>query len=311
MIDIVSLATPSTTQEINLMQQFLLQKNIESNFFNLNSLTTSQINPHSFSTSSAQNRFSQFQQACLSSKSSIIWCSRGGYGSSDILPLLAKMPKPPQKKLFIGYSDLTNIANFIVKHWQWPVLMAPMLNCLIKQKVSQNSLEKLFTFLNNKKNKLTYNINYLAGKKTNNPLSGKLVGGCLSVLSASFGTNYQLDFYRKIILLEDINEEGEKLDRYFTQLLHIFNNTKYLPKAIILGNFTQNFNEIQIKNVNFAINNFANNLQKYHPNILLLQESSNVLGHSYEMLPIVLGEKITIHLQNSTLKQKFYYEASL
>ena len=221
------------------------------------------------------------------------------------------MPKPPQKKLFIGYSDLTNIANFIVKHWQWPVLMAPMLNCLIKQKVSQNSLEKLFTFLNNKKNKLTYNINYLAGKKTNNPLSGKLVGGCLSVLSASFGTNYQLDFYRKIILLEDINEEGEKLDRYFTQLLHIFNNTKYLPKAIILGNFTQNFNETQIKNVNFAINIFANNLQKYHPNILLLQESSNVLGHSYEMLPIVLGEKITIHLQNSTLKQKFYYEASL
>jgi len=311
MIDIISLSTPSTIEEINLMQQFLLQKNIESNFFNLTSLASSQINNHSFTNSSIQSRFSQFQQACLNPKSSIIWCSRGGYGSSDILPLLAKMPKPQQKKIFIGYSDLTNIANFIIKYWQWPVLMAPMLNCLIKQKVSQNSLEKLFTFLNNKKNKLTYNINYLAGKKTDHPINGKLVGGCLSVLLASFGTNYQPDFYRKIILLEDINEEGEKLDRYFTQLLHVFNSTKYLPKAIILGNFTQNFNDTQIKNVNFAINNFAINLQKYHPNILLLQESSNVLGHSYEMLPIILGEKITIHLKNSVLKQKFYHETSL
>ena len=311
MIDIISLATPSTTQEIQLMQQFLLQKNINNNFFNLNQLSTSQTNQNSFATTSAQNRFSQFQQACLNQQSSIIWCTKGGYGSSDILPFLAKMPKPQQKKLFIGYSDITNIANFIVKNWQWPVLMAPMLNCIIKQKVSQNSIEKLFTFLSNKKNKISYDINYLCGKKINNPVSGKLVGGCLSVLSASFGTNYQLDFYRKIILLEDINEEGEKLDRYFTQLLHIFNNTKYLPKAIILGSFTQNFNDIQIKNVNSAINNFANNLQKYQPNILLLQESNNVLGHSYAMLPIVLGEKITIHLEKSMLKQKFYYETSL
>jgi muramoyltetrapeptide carboxypeptidase len=311
MIDIISLATPSTTQEITLMQQFLLQKNINSNFYNLPQLSTLTNNQNSFATTSVQNRFLQFQQACLNPQSSIIWCSRGGYGSSDILPLLAKMPKPQQKKLFIGYSDLTNIANFIIKHWQWPVVMAPMLNCIIKQKVSQNSIEKLFTFLSNKKNKLNYNINYLCGKKTDNPVSGKLVGGCISVLASSFGTKYQLDFYRKIILLEDINEEGEKLDRYFTQLLHVFNNTKYLPKAIILGNFIQNFNDTQIKNVNLAINLFTNNLQKYHPNILLLQESSNVLGHSHEMLPIILGEKITIHLKQSVLKQKFYYEISL
>jgi muramoyltetrapeptide carboxypeptidase len=311
MIDIISLATPSTTQEITLMQQFLLQKNINSNFYNLPQLSTLTNNQNSFATTSVQNRFLQFQQACLNPQSSIIWCSRGGYGSSDILPLLAKMPKPQQKKLFIGYSDLTNIANFIIKHWQWPVVMAPMLNCIIKQKVSQNSIEKLFTFLSNKKNKLNYNINYLCGKKTDNPVSGKLVGGCISVLASSFGTKYQLDFYRKIILLEDINEEGEKLDRYFTQLLHVFNNTKYLPKAIILGNFTQNFNDIQIKNVNLAINNFVNNLQKYQPNLLLLQESNSVLGHSHEMLPIVLGEKTTIHLTKSVLKQKFYYEISL
>ena len=311
MIDIISPATPSTTEEIVLMQQFLLQKKIQSNFFDLNLVSIKEKNQHSFSTVSPQVRFSQFQKACLNKESQIIWCGRGGYGSSELLPFLAKMPQPKQKKLLIGYSDITNIANFIIKNWQWPVLMAPMLNCIIQQKVSPISIEKIFSFLATKKNKTKYNIKHLAGKSKKNIINGKLIGGCLSVLSASFATSYQLDFYQKIILLEDIGEEGEKIDRYFTQLLQIFNNTKYLPKAIILGNFKQNFHQEQINKIDFAINNFACNLQKSQPNILLLQETKNILGHSYEMSPIFLGKKVIINLEKSLLSQNFYYETSL
>jgi muramoyltetrapeptide carboxypeptidase len=311
MIDIISPATPSTTEEIILMQQFLLQKKINSNVFDLNLVSTKQKNLNYFATITAKTRFLQFQQACLNPKSQIIWCSRGGYGSFELLPFLAKMTPPKHKKLFIGYSDLTNINNFISKNWQWPVLVAPMLNCIIKQKVNNSAIETLFNFLSKKKNKIKYHLKHLAGKSKTNTINAKLVGGCLSVISTGFSTKYQLDFYRKIILLEDIDETGEKLDRYFTQLLHIFHNTKYLPKAIILGNFKQNANSTQIENIDLAIHNFAYNLQKSQLNILLLQENNNVLGHSYEMSPIILGHKTTINLNNLLLSQNFYYETTL
>ena len=48
MIDIISPATPSTTEEIVLMQQFLLQKKIQSNFFDLNLVSIKEKNQHSF-----------------------------------------------------------------------------------------------------------------------------------------------------------------------------------------------------------------------------------------------------------------------
>src|SRR6266550_7568396 len=40
----------------------------------------------------------------------IVWCARGGYGATRLLPLLDEMTAgkgKPRKKLLIGYSDIT------------------------------------------------------------------------------------------------------------------------------------------------------------------------------------------------------------
>ena len=47
---------------------------------------------------------------------------------------------------------------------------------------------------------------------------GELCGGCLSLLTATLGTPYQLDARGKLLLLEDINEAPHRMERMLAQL---------------------------------------------------------------------------------------------
>ena len=96
----------------------------------------------------AQKRFEQLYQALISD-SKIIWCARGGYGSGDLLPLLANSKKVTQNKLFIGFSDITSINNFLQEQWHWQTLTAPLLYQLSNKMVSKESADELKALLAN------------------------------------------------------------------------------------------------------------------------------------------------------------------
>ena len=49
---------------------------------------------------------------------------------------------------------------------------------------------------------------------------GELVGGTLSLVCSLLGTPWEIDTRGKILLLEDVNEEPPRVDRYLTQLLN-------------------------------------------------------------------------------------------
>ena len=48
---------------------------------------------------------------------------------------------------------------------------------------------------------------------------GNLVGGCLSVIVATLGTEYEIDGKDRILFFEDIEEKPHRIDRYLTQLI--------------------------------------------------------------------------------------------
>ncbi|HUJ76547.1 MAG TPA: hypothetical protein VL359_16920, partial [bacterium] len=50
------------------------------------------------------------------------------------------------------------------------------------------------------------------------PIMGRLVGGCLSVLVTSLGTPWSIDTRGAILLLEDVDEPPYRLDRLLTHL---------------------------------------------------------------------------------------------
>ena len=160
-----------------------------------------------------------------------IWCFRGGYGSIQLLEGLNPVSFLQNPKWIMGFSDITNIhcfSNIILDTASIHSTMPININSN-----TLNSLESLKDFLFQQK------INYKINSSNNNrygEVKGAIVGGNLSVLCASLGTNYQPDFENKILFIEDIDEYFYKIDRMLWQLKFagVFNQIK----ALIIGHFT-------------------------------------------------------------------------
>jgi len=293
-VDVVSCGTACTSSEFLKIKKFIEKIGLRAQIFLQKELSLSKATTHEFASFEASARFEQFKNAA-NSDSKIIWCARGGYGSAEILPFLEKMPKPKTAKIFIGFSDISALNNFLIEKWHWQVVSAPMLAQIVLGKVSKKSIAAICDFIFGKKIALKYSLKLLGGK-AQKIIEAKITGGCLSVLAAQFGTKNQLNWQDKILFLEDEGEDGERLDRYFNQLIEIFLETKILPKAIILGNFLQanSHGTPKAKNIKIALTKFAKKLTEQKINIPLFEEKTKCLGHSQNMLPLVLGAEAKI-----------------
>jgi muramoyltetrapeptide carboxypeptidase len=160
-----------------------------------------------------------------------VWCIRGGYGATRLLPdvdfkLIRRNPK-----IFMGYSDITalHVAIFqktglvtfhgpvgtsdysdYTKTHVWNTLMNPTPQ--YKVEFSENNIAKAAESNLFKSEVIT------AGK-----CRGQLIGGNLCLLTAMAGTPFELrDMKGKILFIEDIEERPYRIDRMLTQLLQSF-----------------------------------------------------------------------------------------
>ena len=303
LVEIISPATACHLDEITQIKKFIKKINLEPTIFLEEETTLENAVNHEFSSFSAHVRSEQFRKAAENPDSKIIWCSRGGYGSAEILPYLQKLKKPKKQKLFIGFSDISSLNNFLTQEWGWNIISAPMLTQITSKSVSDKSIRSIIDFIFGKTPKLEYQLNALIPAKTS--INEEIIGGCISVLAGQFGTKNQINWHNKILFLEDEGEDGERLDRYFQQILSIIYDQKTYPKAILLGNFLESnpHGTPKEKNITIAIERFSKNLAHQFPEIALFEENSKSLGHSKNMMPLVLGNKAII--SNNFLVQDF------
>jgi muramoyltetrapeptide carboxypeptidase len=301
-IDIVSPGTPCSFDEIEKIKNYVKKIGFKPRIFLEKETTLKKSQSHEFASIAPEKRFEQLKKAIESKDSKIIWCTRGGYGSAEILPLLMKMKKPTlrqtegkKQKIFIGFSDISSLNIFLIQKWNWQVISAPMLIQLALETVSKKSEKAILDLICGKTKELKYQIS------NTKSLDGIIVGGCISVLSGHFGTKNQIDWHNKILFLEDEGEDGERLDRYFHQIITIINETGKKPKAVLLGNFLEAnpHGTPKAKNIEMAIEKFSKKLGK----IPLFQEKTKCLGHSKNTMPLVLGAKTKISA-NGILTQK-------
>ncbi len=294
LVDIISPSTPASIEELIKVKEFLTQIGLRARFYMEEELLLNQKPHHLFSVFAANKRFEQLRYALENSDSKAIWSIRGGYGSSDLIPLLSNLPKPSQNKIFIGFSDISAIAIFLQQNWDQKIIYGPMLTQLAFDKVDSNAKKTIIDTIFGKKNQFSYQLKNLSSEPKID-IEGLLVGGCLSVIAAQIGTINQLIFDDKILFLEDIDESGEKLDRYFTQLLQLMIASQSYPQAIIHGNYSQGFKDVQtIKNIDIALEKFIQKLQQNRLNIAVFREISNCLGHATNMLPLIIGAEAKI-----------------
>ncbi|RPH55525.1 MAG: LD-carboxypeptidase [Chloroflexi bacterium] len=175
-----------------------------------------------------------------------IFCLRGGYGASRLLPMLDYDLIRANPKILLGYSDITSLLLAIYNKTGLVTFHGP----IASQAFTPYTLAEFKKVLFNpqppmrigapppfeksegrveKANRVT---TLVPGKA-----QGRLLGGNLSLVAHLTGTPYMPDLTGAILFLEDIGEAVYSIDRMLTQLW-LSGNLQKLA-GIAFGKFTE------------------------------------------------------------------------
>ena len=152
-----------------------------------------------------------------------IFCTRGGYGTMRMLPLLDYDTIRKNPKVIIGYSDITSLLLAIHKMTGLVTFHGPVAGSTFNEYTMEYLKKAVFG------NQVIGKINMPksnANVETENRLlklhsgktRGRLIGGNLSLYSTLIGTPYDIDPKGKILFLEDVGEEPYRIDRMLSHL---------------------------------------------------------------------------------------------
>lgn len=192
-----------------------------------------------------QTRAEIFNVLCRDKEIRAIWCARGGYGATRILPLLDKMGSAralgKNPKLIIGYSDITALQLWAYKKLGLKSVHAPLIATPKWLKLPHRTktiLQSILTgslVLGEKSYTRAWPTRWLkiAPKKN---IEGIILGGNLTLITNLVGTPWLPSFNGSLLFLEDCAEAPYRIDRMLTQL----RNAGALKgvRAVLAGDFT-------------------------------------------------------------------------
>jgi len=139
-------------------------------------------------------------------------CARGGYGCQRILPRLDAALFRAARKPLLGYSDVTVLHLWQLRHAGLVGFHGPMLE---NGGWSALETEAVRAALAGVAGEVV-----LAGEgRFGGRGEGRLVGGSLKLVATSLGTPFEPDTDGAILLLEDVGEKPYAIDRMLHQLL--------------------------------------------------------------------------------------------
>ena len=161
-----------------------------------------------------ERRAHEFQEFWRRDDIAALICVRGGYGSNYLLEKVDYRAVAAHPKILLGCSDVTSVLTAINDRTGLIGFHGPM--------VAKDIADGTFD-LSSWKNALqgatnwsvpTFGVEVLRTGKA----SGRLYGGCLSMLVASLGTPYEIQTEGSILFIEDIAEKPYRIDRMLMQM---------------------------------------------------------------------------------------------
>jgi muramoyltetrapeptide carboxypeptidase len=144
-----------------------------------------------------------------------IFSARGGFGSIQLLPYLDAGAIRRHPKIFVGYSDLSIMLNWLVERCGVIAFHGPMVAMDLARGVAGRNAEFFWgTLLGEKR---AWDIE-LAEAVRPGSAEGAAAGGCLSTIVTTLGTPYEIETAGKILLLEDVGEKPYRIERMLTHL---------------------------------------------------------------------------------------------
>lgn len=234
-----------------------------------------------FSAHNLSTRLNNFKEAMLAPDSKALWCFRGGYGSTKLIPQLEEIDFSSVKKPIIGFSDITALHIYFSNKYNLQTIHARTLSEYLHKEVSQDEVNKLKNLLLGKNYGLQITaLNNLA--KTIPQIRAKIIGGNLVLIECSLGTKWQINTKDKILVIEDAFERGYRIARSLEHLKQagVFINAK----AVIIGDIKCDPEPDGSFKCDQAITSFAQELE------LPVYKTPNI-GHGIVNNPLIFGKE--------------------
>ena len=186
-----------------------------------------------------------------------VFCARGGYGTARIVDALSHAFLRKHPKIFCGFSDITTLhaacARAGLVSFHGPMVAWDLAHGAARAPRSRSAALKLMSATRISRSGgfdeasframlMDGSAGYALAPAAVEPLvrgraTGRLLGGCLSLLVATIGTPEELDTRGSILVLEDENEPPYRVDRMLTQLRRAgkFDGVR----GVVLGDFPE------------------------------------------------------------------------
>lgn len=256
-------------------------------------------NLHGYLAGSDKTRTDDINQMFSNPGIDAIFCLRGGYGSTRIMDRLDYPMIQEHPKIFVGYSDITSFHLAFYSLCGLVTFHGPMVSSNMTEDYdcySRNSLERVLQLPSC--SSFTNPDGYPLQTIVSGRAKGRIIGGCLSLVSPSIGTFYEPDFNDTILFLEDIDETVPRCDK----LMHHLKNSGIFTRVngVILGNFKdcENPNDKSYTIYHF----FQDFFQDYQKPVIWGLQS----GHDKPMGTIPLGTMCSLDADSGKVVFEFY-----
>jgi muramoyltetrapeptide carboxypeptidase len=185
----------------------------------------------------AEQRLQDLHAAFANAEIEGLLCTRGGWGSAELMPRLDAQLIRANPKVFAGYSDHTSLHVWLWNELHMMTFYAPM----VAADWSNMDGVHRATWHAAVEAKFRWSVGSQDGLRSlrGGEVEGRLLGGCLSILAEALGTPWALRIDEPTILfLEDIGTKPYQWDRML-QHLRAAGMLKHV-RGIILGDMTAN-----------------------------------------------------------------------
>jgi muramoyltetrapeptide carboxypeptidase len=162
----------------------------------------------------AERRTREFTEFWQRGDIAALICVRGGYGSNYLLESLDFAMAARRPKILLGCSDITTLLTAIADRTGLVTFHGPM----VAKDIADGTFDAS-SFNNSLQGASDWSAP-ASGVEVLRPgkARGRLYGGCLSMLVASLGTEYEIQTEDSILFIEDIAEKPYRIDRMLMQL---------------------------------------------------------------------------------------------
>jgi muramoyltetrapeptide carboxypeptidase len=158
-------------------------------------------------------RVAELRELITRSDVDAIVCARGGYGCDRILDALDPDEFRAARKPLVGYSDITALLLWQRRLAGLEGFHGPML-----ERGAAADPEALAALAGQLRGEVSLPLVLRGEPRLGGRADGRLVGGNLMLVTASIGTDWEVDTRGAILLLEEVHERPYRIDRMLQQL---------------------------------------------------------------------------------------------